>query len=102
MVCDFDSTDWDGLPKLPELPNELNQLVAVICDPKFPKKWVNSLFALILTAAERDPALRAVLCDCLPRHAWSCRLDALRRHGPCPIHRRSFAPTRLAAQLTCL
>jgi ribonuclease HII len=29
-------------------------------------------------------------------------LDALRRHGPCPIHRWSFAPTRLAAQLTCL
>jgi ribonuclease HII len=29
-------------------------------------------------------------------------LDALRRHGPCPIHRWSFAPTRLAAQLQCL
>jgi ribonuclease HII len=26
-------------------------------------------------------------------------LAALRRHGPSPIHRRSFAPTRLAAQL---
>jgi ribonuclease HII len=29
-------------------------------------------------------------------------LAALRRHGPCPIHRLSFAPTRLAAQLTCI
>ncbi|HWN82363.1 MAG TPA: ribonuclease HII [Candidatus Udaeobacter sp.] len=29
-------------------------------------------------------------------------LEALRRHGPCPIHRLSFAPTRLAAQITCI
>jgi ribonuclease HII len=29
-------------------------------------------------------------------------LDALRRHGPCPIHRRSFAPTRLSQQLAVL
>ena len=29
-------------------------------------------------------------------------LAALRRHGPCPIHRRSFAPAALAAQLACL
>jgi ribonuclease HII len=29
-------------------------------------------------------------------------LAALRRLGPCPIHRLSFAPTRLVAQLSCL
>jgi ribonuclease HII len=29
-------------------------------------------------------------------------LAALKRLGPCPIHRRSFAPTVLAAQLACL
>lgn len=29
-------------------------------------------------------------------------LAALKRCGPCPIHRRSFAPTVLAAQLACL
>jgi len=29
-------------------------------------------------------------------------LAALRRHGPSPIHRRSFAPTRLSAQLAVL
>jgi ribonuclease HII len=29
-------------------------------------------------------------------------LAALRRHGPSPIHRRSFAPTRLSAQLAAL
>jgi ribonuclease HII len=39
------------------------------------------------------------------RHRGYCtaeHLAALRRHGPCPIHRQSFAPTRLAAQLICL
>jgi ribonuclease HII len=38
------------------------------------------------------------------RHRGYCtveHLEALKRHGPCPIHRQSFAPTRLAAQLTC-
>jgi ribonuclease HII len=29
-------------------------------------------------------------------------LAVLRRLGPCPIHRRSFAPAALAAQLACL
>jgi ribonuclease HII len=29
-------------------------------------------------------------------------VTALKRHGPCPIHRQTFAPTRLAAQLACL
>ncbi len=29
-------------------------------------------------------------------------LAALKRLGPCPIHRRSFAPAALAAQLACL
>ncbi len=34
-------------------------------------------------------------------YGTAAHLAALRRHGPCPIHRRSFAPTVLAAQLAC-
>jgi ribonuclease HII len=33
------------------------------------------------------------------RHMGYCtasHLDALERHGPCPHHRRSFAPVRIA------
>ncbi len=35
-------------------------------------------------------------------YGTAAHVAALRRHGPCPIHRRSFAPTVLAAQLACL
>jgi ribonuclease HII len=35
-------------------------------------------------------------------YCTAAHLEALRRHGPSPIHRRSFAPTLLAAQLVAL
>jgi ribonuclease HII len=55
--------------------------------------------ASILAKQHRD----ALMCEAArqwPHYGWHTNagygtpqhLDALRRHGPCPLHRRSFAP----------
>lgn len=64
--------------------------------------------ASILAKTERDRRMVA-LAERHPQYGFERHfgyptpehLEALRRHGPCPIHRRSFAPVRDAEQL-CL
>lgn len=59
--------------------------------------------ASILAKTARDADMRA-LHDSFPAYGFDRHkgygtaehLEALRRHGPCIIHRRSFAPVRLA------
>lgn len=59
--------------------------------------------ASILAKNARDRAM-ILLCAQYPQYGFSkhkgygtrAHLDALQKHGPCPIHRTSFAPVRLA------
>lgn len=59
--------------------------------------------ASILAKVARDQIMRA-LHDSWPQYGFDrhkgypsrMHLEALRRHGPCPQHRRSFAPVRMA------
>ena len=61
--------------------------------------------ASILAKTHRDALMRSV-ADLYPEYAFDSHfgyptpthLEALRRHGPCPIHRRSFGPVREALQ----
>ena len=59
--------------------------------------------ASILAKTERDRLMEAY-CETYPGYGFSghkgygtaAHADALRTHGPCPIHRNSFAPVRRA------
>lgn len=61
--------------------------------------------ASILAKVSRDRAMRA-LHECHPEYGFDehkgystpAHLAALRAHGPCPHHRRSFAPVRMALE----
>ena len=64
-----------GAVILPELPEELSGLN----DSKQ------------LTAAKRERLFLALL-DCEQVACSKAHMEALRRYGPCPLHRRSFAP----------
>jgi ribonuclease HII len=62
--------------------------------------------ASILAKVTRDRHMRALHAQYplygFDRHkGYSSRehLEALARHGPCPQHRRSFAPVRIAASM---
>jgi ribonuclease HII len=64
--------------------------------------------ASVLAKTHRDRLMRA-MAELYPEYGFDRHfgyptpehLEALRRHGPCPIHRRSFAPLRSEEQL-CL
>lgn len=59
--------------------------------------------ASILAKTERDRLMQAY-CDRFPAYGFgghkgygtAAHAEALKRHGPCPIHRMSFAPVRKA------
>ena len=65
--------------------------------------------ASILAKVSRDDIMQA-LHRCYPRYGFDRHkgyptaehLERLARHGPCPVHRRSFAPVRRAAQADLL
>jgi ribonuclease HII len=62
--------------------------------------------ASILAKTSRDAVMLAADAE-YPQYGFARHkgygtpehLDALRRHGPCPLHRRSYAPVRAAAGL---
>jgi len=59
--------------------------------------------ASILAKQHRDAIMQAAAQN-WPHYGWDCNmgygtrehLDALQRHGPCPLHRRSFGPVAQA------
>jgi ribonuclease HII len=65
--------------------------------------------ASILAKTARDAALVA-LHEAYPQYAFdqhkgystALHLERLRLHGPCPVHRRSFAPVRALLQADLL
>ncbi len=65
--------------------------------------------ASILAKTARDAALRT-LHEAYPQYAFdqhkgygtALHLERLRLHGPCPVHRRSFAPVRALLQADLL
>jgi ribonuclease HII len=90
----------DGEAAIPQLPWNQEAVVggdgkslAIACASVVAKVWRDRLMADL---DRRYPGYG------FARHkgyATSEHLEALARLGPCPIHRRSFAPVRLAAQL---
>jgi ribonuclease HII len=91
--------------RCPQLPVAIRAHAVVEGDDK-----VHAISAAsILAKTARDAALVA-LHDAYPQYAFdqhkgygtALHLERLRLHGPCPVHRRSFAPVRALLQTDLL
>lgn len=78
--------------------------VPVVAEPRADGRYVCVAAASIVAKVARDQ-LMTELAQCYPAYGWErnkgyptpAHLAALRRLGPSPLHRRSFAPVRVLA-----
>ncbi len=94
----------DGKDTIPDLP-DVRQMAVVKGDRRCRAVAAASVFAKVERDGWMRDQARAHPQYGFERHVGygtAEHLEALREHGPCPLHRRSFAPVREAMQVKLL